>query len=82
MCNNSYFLCAKYGICKAVLCKGSCCYKGLRYQLSDTCNLYEIKASVIRDMLNTIEANRLGNNYITGFTTDDAIDLLSTLCTD
>ena len=24
----------------------------------------------------------LGNNYITGFTTDDANDLLSTLCTD
>ena len=33
-------------------------------------------------MLNIIEANRLGNNYITGFTTDDANDLLSTLCTD
>ena len=40
----------------------------------------EIKASVIRYMLNTIEANRLGNHYVTGFT--DANDLLSTLCTD
>ena len=82
MCNNIYFLCAKYGICRSVLCQGSRCYKGLSYQSSDTCKLYEIKASVIRDMLNTIEANRLGNNYITGFTTDDANDLLSTLCTD
>ena len=79
MCNNIYFLGAKYGICRSVLCKGSRCYKRLSYQSSDTCNLYEIKASVIRDMLNTIEANRLGNNYITGFTTDDANDLLSTL---
>ena len=71
-----------YGICRSVLCQGSRCYKGLSYQSSDTCKLYEIKASVIRDMLNTIEANRLGNNYIPGFTTDDANDLLSTLCTD
>ena len=62
-----------------VLCKGSRCYKGLSYQSSDTCNLYEIKASVIRDMLNIIEANRLGNNYITGFTTDDTNDSLSAL---
>ena len=33
----------------SVLCKG------LSSQSSDTCNLYEIKPSVIRDMLNTIE---------------------------
>ena len=52
-CNNISFLCAKYGICRSVLCKGCRCYKGLSYQSSDTCNLYEIKASVIRDMLNT-----------------------------
>ena len=62
------FLCAKYGI--SVLCKGSRCYKGLSYQSSDTCNLYEIKASVIRDMLNTIEVNRLGNTIISLYYVD------------
>ena len=43
------------------------CFKEFIYQSSDTCNLYEIKAYVIRDMFNTIEANRLGNHYVTGF---------------
>ena len=69
------------GKCSVVLCLKNRKYGGvssLSYQSSDTCNLYAIKASVIRD----IETNRLGNNYITGFTTDDANDLLSTLCTD
>ena len=55
-----------------LLCKGPRCFKGLCSQSSDTCNLYEIKASVIRDTLNIIEVNRLGNPFVTGFTTNDA----------
>ena len=43
------------------------------------CSLYVIKASASRDVLNTMEENRLGNhNYVIGFNTIDA----NILCTE